>query len=158
MTNEVVLAVTELTLAVLLFSDASTVRLRDVEGDATLPSRLLFLGLPLTMLAGAVVAYLMFPEVGWAAAALLAAILAPTDVALGMAVVTNKAVPVRIRRALERRERPQRRDRDAVRHAVHRGRSRPRSISRHGLGAPALQQIGLAIAAAAVVGYVGGSC
>jgi hypothetical protein len=36
--NETVLTVTELTLAVLLFSDASTVRLRDVEGDSTLPA------------------------------------------------------------------------------------------------------------------------
>ena len=42
----------------------------------------------------------MFPGVGWAAAALVATILAPTDAALGLAVVTNKAVPARIRRAL----------------------------------------------------------
>ena len=98
--NETVLIVTELTLALLLFSDASTVRLRDVEGDASLPSRLLFIGLPLTILAGTLIAFAMFPDVGWGAAALIAAILAPTDTALGTAVVTNKAVPVRIRRAL----------------------------------------------------------
>ena len=83
-----------LTLALLLFSDASTVRLGDVEGDAGLPRRLLFVGLPLTVLAGALLAYFMFPKVGWAAAALVATILAPTDAALGLAVVTNKAVPV----------------------------------------------------------------
>jgi NhaP-type Na+/H+ or K+/H+ antiporter len=34
----------------------------------------------------------MFPEVGWASAALVATVLAPTDTALGLAVVTNKAV------------------------------------------------------------------
>jgi NhaP-type Na+/H+ or K+/H+ antiporter len=95
--NETVLTITEtiteLTLALLLFSDASTVRLREVEGDVGLPRRLLFVGLPLTVIGGALVAHLMFPEVGWASAA-------STDTALGLAVVTNKAVPARIRRAL----------------------------------------------------------
>jgi NhaP-type Na+/H+ or K+/H+ antiporter len=61
-TNEAVLTVTELTLALLLFSDASTVRLREVEGDAGLPTRLLFVGLPLTILAGALVATSCFPR------------------------------------------------------------------------------------------------
>jgi sodium/hydrogen antiporter len=98
-TNETVLTITELTLALLLFSSASTVRLGEVEGDTGLPRRLLFVGLPLTIVAGALLAFLMLPGVGWAAAALLATILAPTDAALGLAVVTNTAVPVRIRRA-----------------------------------------------------------
>jgi NhaP-type Na+/H+ or K+/H+ antiporter len=39
--DEASLTLTELTLAILLFADASTVRLRDVEGDAQLPGRLL---------------------------------------------------------------------------------------------------------------------
>jgi NhaP-type Na+/H+ or K+/H+ antiporter len=99
-TNEAVVTVTELTLALLLFSDASTVRPREVEGDAGMPSRLLFVGLPLTILAGALLAHLVFPEIPWAAAALIAAILAPTDTALGLALVTNTSVPTRIRRAL----------------------------------------------------------
>src|SRR5438874_925051 len=43
LTNETVVTITELTLALLLFSDASTVRLGDVEGDAGLPRRLLFI-------------------------------------------------------------------------------------------------------------------
>jgi sodium/hydrogen antiporter len=94
--NETVLTITEtiteLTLALLLFSDASTVRLREVEGDVGLPRRLLFVGLPLTVIGGALVAHLMFPEVGWASAALVATVLAPTNTALGLAVVTNKAV------------------------------------------------------------------
>ncbi len=62
-------------------------RLRDVEGDASLPNRLLFAGLPLTIAAGALVGYLIIPNVGWAVAALIATILAPTDAALGLAVV-----------------------------------------------------------------------
>ena len=94
------LAITELTLALLLFSDAATVRLREVEGDARLPSRLLFVGLPLTVLLGALLAHAVEPSLTWAAAALVATILAPTDAALGLAVVTNRLVPARIRRAL----------------------------------------------------------
>ncbi len=100
LSSETIRTITELTLALLLFSDASTVRLHDVEGDASLPRRLLLVGLPLTMVAGALLAYLIIPDVGWAPAALIATILAPTDAALGLAVVTNQAVPVRIRRAL----------------------------------------------------------
>lgn len=61
-TNETVLTITELTLALLLFSDASTVRLRQVEGDAGVPVRLLFIGLPLTIVAGALLAHLILPE------------------------------------------------------------------------------------------------
>jgi len=85
--SETTLVITELTLGVLLFADAATVRLREVEGDARLPVRLLFVGLPLTIALGTVAARLLFPEAGWAAAALIASILAPTDAALGLAVV-----------------------------------------------------------------------
>jgi NhaP-type Na+/H+ or K+/H+ antiporter len=156
LTNETVLTITELTLALLLFSDASTVRLRDVEGDTGLPRRLLFVGLPLTIIAGALLAYLMFPEVGWAAAALIATILAPTDAALGLAVVTNKAVPVRIRRALN------------VESGLNDGIATPfvtlfiaivaaeEDLGETAWGLEALKQIGLAIVAAVVVGYLGG--
>jgi NhaP-type Na+/H+ or K+/H+ antiporter len=151
-----ILTITELTLAVLLFSDASTVRLRDVEGDATLPARLLFVGLPLTIAAGALVAHLLLPGVGWAMAALVATILAPTDVALGLAVVTNRAVPVRIRRALN------------VESGLNDGIATPfvtlfvaivaseESIGDRAWGLEALKEIGLALVAAAIVGYVGG--
>ena len=154
--NETVLTITELTLALLLFADASTVQLRDVDGDAGLPRRLLFVGLPLTIVAGALLAYLMFPHVGWAAAALVATILAPTDAALGLAVVTNKAVPVRIRRALN------------VESGLNDGIATPfvtlfiaavaaeESLGDTAWGLEALKQIGLAIVAAVVVGYLGG--
>lgn len=65
LSSETIRTATELTLALLLFSDASTVRLRDVEGDESLPKRLLFVGLPLTIAAGALVAYLVIPNIGW---------------------------------------------------------------------------------------------
>jgi NhaP-type Na+/H+ or K+/H+ antiporter len=156
LTNETVLTLTELTLALLLFSDAATVRLQDVEGDVGLPNRLLYIGLPLTVLTGAVLAYLTFPEVGWAAAALIATILAPTDAALGLPVVTNKDVPVRIRRALN------------VESGLNDGIATPfvtlfiataaaeEAIGDEAWGLEALKQIGLAIVAAVVVGHLGG--
>ncbi len=89
----------ELTLAVLLFADASTIRLRDAEGDAGLTGRLLGIGLPLTIGLGTVAAHILF-DVPWADAAVIGSLLAPTDAALGLAVVTNPVVPARIRRAL----------------------------------------------------------
>ena len=98
--NGTILTFTEITLALLLFADASTIELRQAERDAQLPARLLFVGLPLTMALGTLFARASFPAIGWTGAALLACILAPTDAALGMAVVTDRAVPVRIRRTL----------------------------------------------------------
>ena len=154
--NQTILTITELTLALLLFADASTIQLRDVEGDAGLPRRLLFVGLPLTIGAGALLAYLMFPHVGWAAAALVATILAPTDAALGLAVVTNRAVPARIRRALN------------VESGLNDGIATPfvtlfiaavaaeESLGDTAWGLEAVKQIGLAILAAVVVGSLGG--
>jgi NhaP-type Na+/H+ or K+/H+ antiporter len=91
---------TELTLAVLLFADASTLKLEQVRDDAALSGRLLTIGLLLTIVAGAVVALILHPQEGLAFACLLGAILAPTDAALGLPIFNNPRVPVRIRRAL----------------------------------------------------------
>jgi sodium/hydrogen antiporter len=90
----------ELTLALLLFADVSTLDFGKVREDAKLPGRLLLISLPLTVLLGASVAYLLFPQQGLGFALLLGAMLAPTDAALGMPIVTNPKVPVRIRTAL----------------------------------------------------------
>ena len=97
--RETLLHLTELTLAILLFADAATVRLKRLREDAALPGRLLGIGLPLTIALGTVLAAPIL-GVPWAVAALIGTILAPTDAALGLAVVTDRAVPVRIRRAL----------------------------------------------------------
>ncbi len=95
-----VVLVLELTLALLLFFDASKVQFRSWDADMDLPTRLLAIGMPLTIVLGAVVAYVVFPSVGIIGAAIMATILAPTDAALGRAVVSNPGVPVRIREAL----------------------------------------------------------
>ena len=90
----------ELTLVVLLFTDASRINARALLKEPGIPLRLLGIGLPLTIALGFVLAKLLFPTLSWAEAALLSAILAPTDAALGQAVVSSKVVPLRIRQAL----------------------------------------------------------
>ncbi len=97
---ETVKALTEITLALLLFADASTLKLEQVREDAGLPARLLTIGLLLTIIFGAGVTLILLPQEGLAFACLLGAILAPTDAALGLPIFNNPQVPVRIRRAL----------------------------------------------------------
>jgi NhaP-type Na+/H+ or K+/H+ antiporter len=88
------------TLALVLFSDASTINLRKLTRDASTVLRLLAIGLPLTIIAGTLLAMGLFPGIGLGVALLIAATLAPTDAALGQAVITDKSVPARIRRIL----------------------------------------------------------
>jgi sodium/hydrogen antiporter len=90
----------EVTLALVLFTDASTVDIAGLRRDSSLIGRLLGIGLLLTIAAGGLVATLIFPELPVATALLVGAILAPTDAALGLPVITNPAVPTRIRRIL----------------------------------------------------------
>ncbi len=90
----------EATLAVVLFSDASRIDLRALRGDLGVPTRLLGIGLPLTILLGFVAALALLDTLTWAEALVLAIILAPTDAALGQAVVTLPRLPVRVRQSL----------------------------------------------------------
>ena len=92
--------IAQLTLVLILATDASRINLKSVLSSYTLPLRLLGIGLPLTMLLGAVLAAAMFGQLGFWEAAILAVILAPTDASLGQSVVENPKVPVRIRQAL----------------------------------------------------------
>lgn len=90
----------ECTLVIVLFIDASRIRLPALFRDYSVPVRLLGVGLPLTVLFGAIVAKAVIPSFSLWEAALLAAILAPTDAALGQAVVSSLDVPLRIRQSL----------------------------------------------------------
>jgi sodium/hydrogen antiporter len=93
-------ALAELTLAMVLFTDAANADLSVVRRNLGLPERLLLIGLPLTIVLGFLGAAIVFPSLGILEMALLAALLAPTDAALGKPVVTNQAVPPVIREAL----------------------------------------------------------
>lgn len=99
-TGGIVHLVAELTLALVLFTDASRMNLKQLGREHNLPVRMLLIGLPLTLLMGTLGAWAIFPGLGFWGAAVLAAILAPTDAALGQAVVTDPDVPARIRQAL----------------------------------------------------------
>jgi NhaP-type Na+/H+ or K+/H+ antiporter len=90
----------EITLALLLFADSSTLSLRRLGKDALLPGRLLVIALPLIIFLGGLVAFVMFPGEGLGFALLIGAILAPTDAALGLPIFNNRRVPARIRLAL----------------------------------------------------------
>lgn len=90
----------EVTLAVLLFADASRINVRELRHEFMLPARLLGIGLPLTVALGTGLLYLLIDGVGIWEAALIAAILSPTDAALGQEVVADDAVPSRIRQGL----------------------------------------------------------
>ncbi|MEM8657489.1 MAG: cation:proton antiporter [Pseudomonadota bacterium] len=90
----------EVTLVIVLFADAAMIDGRKVRQMHVWPVRMLLIGLPLAMLLGVVPGVALLPGWGIWEVALIAAILAPTDAALGQAVVTNKAVPGRVQRAL----------------------------------------------------------
>src|SRR5271170_1536518 len=90
----------ELTLAMVLFTDAANADFGVVRRNLGLPERLLLIGLPLTIVLGFVLAAIVFPSLATLEIALLAAMLAPTDAALGKPVVTNPAVPAVMREAL----------------------------------------------------------
>ena len=93
-------AFAEITLALVLFLDAARINLRPLRREYHLPLRLLVVSMPLTLVLGTVLALGLFPGFSIFEAALLAAILTPTDAALGQAVVSDPVVPVRLRQSL----------------------------------------------------------
>ena len=99
-TSSTVRKLAEATLAVVLFSDASRINLRALRREASLPGRLLGLGLPLTIALGAAIALVLFHSFSLSEALILGVILAPTDAGLGNAVVTDKRLPQRVRQSL----------------------------------------------------------
>ncbi|TNH74132.1 sodium:proton antiporter [Aeromonas hydrophila] len=90
----------ELTLVIVLFSDAANTNWQVLQANRALPIRLLLIGLPLTLAAGALFGHWLFPDLPLLEMAILSTILAPTDAALGKAVVSNPAVPAPIREGL----------------------------------------------------------
>jgi NhaP-type Na+/H+ or K+/H+ antiporter len=99
-TSSTIHTLAEITLILVLFSDAASIDLRQLRRDHNLPLRMLLIGMPLTIIFASVAALLCFTEFSIWEALLLGAILAPTDAALGQAVISNPGVPIRIRQAL----------------------------------------------------------
>jgi sodium/hydrogen antiporter len=98
--DHTVLLVAEIALAIVLFTDAARTNLSTLRENEGLPLRLLGIGMPLTIALGTVVAALLLTDLAFWEAAIVGAVLAPTDAALGQAVVGNPRVPIRIRQAL----------------------------------------------------------
>ncbi|WP_066632352.1 cation:proton antiporter [Labilibacter marinus] len=90
----------EFALALVLFSDASKANLQVLKHQLGLPSKLLLIGLPITILLGFGIGMIIFPDFSWIEVAILSTILAPTDAALGEPVVSNKSVPSKIREGI----------------------------------------------------------
>lgn len=99
-TNEDLRILADLTLALVLFNDAATANISVLKRQFQIPSRMLLLGLPGAILLGFAFAVLLFNGLSFYEAAILATMLAATDAALGKAVITNKAVPERLREGL----------------------------------------------------------
>ena len=90
----------EVALALVLFTDATRVGLPVLVERPRLPVRLLGFGMPLTIVLGAITAAVLIPSLSVWEAAILGTVLAPTDAALGQAVVSNRQVPAVVRRSL----------------------------------------------------------
>lgn len=154
--HEVIKLIAETGLILVLFSDASTVSIKRFIVDRSVPVRLLFVGLPLTMVLGALLAWPIFPELPFASLLLMALILSPTDAALGLAVVQSKAVPEKVRRWIN------------IESGLNDGISLPPILAtmayilhrtnqqQEGLALFITEQIGLGALAGILVGYFGG--
>jgi sodium/hydrogen antiporter len=91
--------IAEVTLVWVLFADASRVRFSDLREDFGHCVRLLAIGLPLTTALGTAAAVTVLGLSPWYAL-LVGAALAPTDAALGSAVMSDRRVPYRVRQTL----------------------------------------------------------
>jgi len=94
------LLIAEVALVVVLFADASRTDLSELKQDGSLAARLLGLGMPLTIATGTIAAAVLLLGLNFWEGAVLAAILAPTDAALGHAVVSSRLVPEKIRQTI----------------------------------------------------------
>jgi sodium/hydrogen antiporter len=98
--THIVLLVSEIALSLVLFTDAASINLSVLRQNEGLPLRLLGIGMPLTIALGTASAALLLTDLTFWEAAIVGTVLAPTDAALGQAVLSNPRVPVRVRQAL----------------------------------------------------------
>ena len=148
------LTLAEIGLVLLLFTDASRTDLKVLSNIRELPARLLSAGMLLTILLGALVAKLVFPQLSWWEAGILSAILAPTDAGLGQIIVNSPQVPMRVRQALN------------VEAGLNDGLSVPFllffiAMAAAGIGEPSFtrfigEQLGLGLVVGAGIGLIGG--
>ena len=90
----------QLALTVILFNQAAKLRLDRIRVHGPVTLRLLIVGIPLTVLLGALTATLLLPVLPWWEAVCVAAIVAPTEAALIEALLADRRIPERVRHAL----------------------------------------------------------
>ena len=100
LTSTTIEAILSAALAVVLFVDATHIDVRALRQGASTPARLLLIGFPAMLVVGFVAGVGIFPGISFVAIAAIATILAPTDAALGQAVITNPKVPLGVRQSL----------------------------------------------------------
>lgn len=154
--SHTVKTIAELTLSLMLFHDAVRIDLRALKRGFAVPLRLLGIGLPLMLVLGTIAAWWMLSSIGLVGALLVGTMLAPTDAALGAAVVEDERLPMRIRQGLN------------VESGLNDGLSVPVFLvalalaadptgwQAGALGAELLRQIGFGVAGGLIVGGVGG--
>jgi len=97
---ESVQIVAEITLIIVLFSDAAALNLTQLKANWQLPTRLLFVALPITIILATMTGLWFFPNESTLYILLLALILAPTDAALGKIVVSDTRIPSTVRNTI----------------------------------------------------------
>ncbi|MDQ3670726.1 MAG: sodium:proton antiporter [Actinomycetota bacterium] len=97
---ELTIIIVELALILTLFSDGLLVERELLQREWHAPARALALAMPATLALLAIGAKVLFPDLSWAEAFLLGAVLSPTDPVVTSAVVTAARVPRMIRHTL----------------------------------------------------------
>ena len=97
---DAVQVVAEITLIIVLFSDAAALDIAHLKRHWRLPFRLLFVALPATIVVATMTGLWFFPNEETLYVLLLALILAPTDAALGKAVVSDMRIPETVRNTI----------------------------------------------------------
>lgn len=98
--DESIVELVELALILTLFSDGMFVERELLRRHWSPVARALTIAMPITMVLLALAAKALFPDLDWAEAFLLAAVLSPTDPVVTSAVVTSKLVPASVRHTL----------------------------------------------------------
>jgi NhaP-type Na+/H+ or K+/H+ antiporter len=90
----------QLALTIILFDQAAKLDPGGLLQRGRITFRLLVIGIPLSLILGSVTAALLLPVLPWWEAVCLAAIVAPTEVALIDALIEDSRIPERVRRSL----------------------------------------------------------
>src|SRR3954453_2017421 len=99
-TDQSIVELIELALILTLFSDGMFVERELLRRHWSPVARALVIAMPITVVLLGLAAKALFPDLSWAEALLLAAVLSPTDPVVTSAVITSRIVPASVRHTL----------------------------------------------------------